>query len=67
MGCAQPPLNPKPMRGYSWTRGPCSCAYKQAVEGHDMQHVPSPAAKPKSYVLLVRGRRRLHKGLSLAE
>lgn len=67
MGCVQPPLNAKPTRGYGWTCGPCSRAHEQAVEGHDVRHVPSPAAKPKSHAPPARGRGRPRKDRTLAE
>ena len=67
MGYVQPLLNAKPMHGYGWTCGPCLHAHKQAVEGHNMQHVPLPTAKPKSHVLLVCGHRHLCKDCILAE
>jgi len=67
MGCVQPPLNAKPTRGYGWTCGPCSRAHERAVEGHDVRHVPSPAAKPKSHAPPARGRGRPRKDRTLAE
>jgi hypothetical protein len=67
MGCVQPPLNAKPTRGYGWTCGPCSRAHEQAVEGHDVRHVHSPAAKPKSHAPPARGRGRPRKDRTLAE
>jgi hypothetical protein len=67
MGCVQPPLNAKPTRGYGWTCGPCSRAHEKAVEGHDVRHVSSPAAKPKSHAPPARGRGRPRKDRTLAE
>jgi PHD-finger len=67
MGCVQPPLSAKPTRGYGWTCGPCSRAHEQAVEGHDVRHAPSSAAKPKSHAPPARGRGRPRKDRTLAE
>jgi hypothetical protein len=67
MGCVQPPLSAKPTRGYGWTCGPCSRAHEQAVEGHEVRHVPSPTAKPKSHAPPARGRGRPRKDRTLAE